>query len=94
MLANYRDLLHVLSVVGPVWWLSSTLPQGLVTSWPAQQIFDCGGGGGGMGRRLNANGKREPTREDRGACSPIPENFDFNSSKMTGNAFKNNKLNV
>ena len=52
--------------------------------------FRLGGGGGG----LNANGKREPTRGDRGACSPIPENFDFNSSKMTGNAFKNNKRNV
>ena len=47
--------------------------------------FRLWGGGGGVGRRLNANGKREPTREDRGACSPIPENFDFNSSKMTGN---------
>ena len=76
-------------MVGPVWWLSSTLPQDLVTSGPAQQIFDWGGGGG-----LNANGKREPTRGDRGACSPIPENFDFNSSKMTENAFKNNKRNV
>ena len=50
--------------------------------------FSTGGGG------LNANGKREPTRGDRGACSPIPENVDFNSSKMTGNAFKNNKRNV
>ena len=52
------------------------------------------GVGGGGGEGLNANGKRELSRGDRGACSPIAENFDFNSSKMTGNAFNKNKRNV
>ena len=89
MLANYPDLATCIICRRSSLVALFYPPTGSCYIRARAANFRLGGGGG-----LNANGKREPTRGDRGACSSIPENFDFNSSKMTGNAFKNNKRNV
>ena len=54
---------------------------------PAQHVFETGEGGGVGGYRRTR--KRELTRGNAPS-----KNFDLNSSKMTGNAFQNNKRNV
>ena len=48
--------------------------------------------GGAKGERLSVSQLGVEGGGVRGHAPP--ENFDFNSSKMTGNAFKNNKRNV
>ena len=86
MLANYRDLATCINCRRSSLVALFYPPTGSCYLRARAANFRLGGGG------LNANGKREPTRGDRGACSPIPENFDFNSSKVTGN--EQNKRNV
>ena len=93
MLANYRDLATCIICRKSSLVALFYPPKGSCYIRARASNFRLGVGGGGGGG-LKANGKPEPTRGDREACSPIPNIFDFNSSKMTGNAFKNNKRNV
>ena len=63
-------------------------PRGLTPQGPRSKFST----GGAKGERLSVSQLGVGGGGVRGHAPP--ENFDFNSSKMTGNAFKNNKRNV